>query len=176
MSQEQDATLAALQFALKMEEDGKAFYLKASKASGNPLGAQLFKNLAAEEDIHRKVFEKIYDKIKNKKQWPETKFVADGGKNLKTVFSTAMEKMDKDFTPAQSELDAVKTGIAMENKTLDYYRERKEKALSSVEQQFFEQLTMQESQHAHILEDYYEFYSNPASYYNMKEHLSVDGG
>ena len=176
MSQEQDATLAGLQIALKMEEDGKAFYLKASKASGNPLGAQLFKNLAAEEDIHREVFKKIYNNIKDKQQWPETKFLADGGKHLKTVFAAAMEKMDKEFSPAQSELDAVKTGIAMENKTLDFYRERKEKAPSSVEKQFFETLSMQESEHARVLQDYYEFYSNPASYYNTKEHLSVDGG
>jgi rubrerythrin len=176
MSQEQETTLAGLQVALKMEEDGKAFYLKASKASGNPLGAKLFKNLAAEEDIHREVFKSIYNKIKNKNQWPETKSVADGGKHLKTVFAAAMENMDKTFSPAQSELDAVKTGIAMENKTLDYYRERLEKAASAVEKLFYEELSMQESEHSRILQDYYEFYNNPSSYYRSKEHSSVDGG
>jgi rubrerythrin len=176
MSQEQETTLAGLQVALKMEEDGKAFYLSASKASGNPLGAKLFKNLAAEEDIHRKVFKSIYNKIKNKKGWPETKFMVDGGQHLKTVFAEAMEKMDKNISPAQSELDAVKTGITMENKTLDYYRERMEKATSGVEKLFYEELSMQESEHSRILEDFNEFYNDPANYYNMKERSSVDGG
>jgi rubrerythrin len=176
MSQEQEATLAGLQIALKMEEDGKEFYLKASKKSANELGAKLFKNLAAEEDIHREVFKKIYNKIKNNKQWPDEKFVPDNGKHLKSVFAAVMETMDKQFVPAQSELDAVKTAIAMENKTLDYYRERLEKASLVAEKQLYEALTMQESEHSRVLQDYYEFYNNPAGYYTLKERSSVDGG
>lgn len=175
MSQEQEATLAALQIALKMEEDGKVFYLKASRASGNPLGSKLFQNLAAEEDIHREVFKKIYGKIKSNKGWPDTAFVTDGGKHLKTVFAEAMEKMDKNFTPAKEQLEDVKTGIDMENKTLDYYRRQMQKA-SGAEKQFYEQLTMQESEHSRVLQDYYEFYNNPSSYYVIKERQSVDGG
>jgi rubrerythrin len=176
MPKEQEATLAGLQIAIKMEEDGKAFYLKSSKSSVNQLGAQLFKNLAAEEDIHREVFKTIYNKIKTRQQWPNTKFVADGGKHLHTVFAAAMEKMDKQFTPVQTELDAVKTAIAMENRTLDYYRKCLEESLLDTEKQFYEELTMQESEHSRVLQDYFEFYNNPASYYNLKEHLSVDGG
>ena len=175
MSQEQEATLAGLQIALKMEEDGKAFYLKASQTSGNPLGKKLFKNLAAEEDIHREVFKKIYDKIKNKKQWPDVTFTADGGKHLKTVFAEALEKIDKEFKPEQSELEDIRTGIAMENKTLDFYRKQKETA-AGAEKQLYEELTMQESEHSRLLQDYYEFYNNPTGYYTLKEHLSVDGG
>ena len=54
---EQARTMKALQTAIQMEIDGKAYYLKASQQSGNELGKKLFRTLAAEEDIHRQEFE-----------------------------------------------------------------------------------------------------------------------
>jgi len=74
MVTEQDKTLQALQTAIQMEIDGKEYYLKASRESGNELGKKLLQSLAAEEDLHRQKFEQIYDAIKSKKAWPETDF------------------------------------------------------------------------------------------------------
>jgi rubrerythrin len=175
MSQEQEATLAGLQIALKMEEDGKEFYLKSAKASPNKLGAQLFRRLAAEEDIHREVFKNIYNQIKNKNQWPDVKLQAHG-KELQTVFSAAINSMDKQYKAGQIEKDAVKTGMDMENKTLDFYNERKAKTNLATEKQLYEALAMQESEHFRLLQDYYEFLNDPAEYYVKTERTSVDGG
>ena len=52
-SSEQDRTTKALQAAIQIEIDGKAYYLKASQQSGNELGKKLLKTLEAEEDTHR---------------------------------------------------------------------------------------------------------------------------
>ena len=41
MSTEQDKTLAALQYAIQMEIDGKEYYLKASEAASNETGKKL---------------------------------------------------------------------------------------------------------------------------------------
>lgn len=177
MNQEQVATLSGLETALRMEEDGKAFYLKAAKLSKNDIGKKLFKNLAAEEDIHKEVFKRIYKKIKDKNQWPEdTELLPEQRTNIKTVFAAEMENMSKKFTPAKAELDAVKTAMDMENKTLDFYRARNQQARLQAEKQLYEALSMQESEHARVLQDYYEFYLDPASFYRMKEHSSLDGG
>ena len=61
MTTEQDKTISALKTSIQMEIDGKEFYQKASQTSRNELGKKLLKQLSAEEDIHRQVFEKIYD-------------------------------------------------------------------------------------------------------------------
>ena len=82
MATEQDKTLVALQTAIQMEIDGKEFYLKASQESNNQLGKKLLQSLAMEEDQHRQTFEKIYDNIRNKKDWPRTDFQPDGGRGL----------------------------------------------------------------------------------------------
>lgn len=176
MAKEQETTLGALKTAIQMEIDGKEFYLKASEASQNELGKKLLKQLAAEEDIHRKVFEDIYKDISTKKGWPEGKFRHDGGKGLRTVFARALEDMDKKVSTIPTELDAVQKAMEMENKTYDYYRSRIPKASYDAEKQFYEALAIQEEEHHRVLLDYYEFLKNPAAWFVQKEHPSLDGG
>jgi rubrerythrin len=176
MTKEQDAALAGLETSLQMEIDGKEFYLKAAKASGNKLGRELLKKLAAEEDIHRGVFKNIYNTIKSKKNWPDVTFSGDSGKALKSVFAQAMESMKKSLKPLPAELDAVSKAMEMENKTLDFYNERKESGTYDAEKQLYASLAGQEYQHHQVLQDYYEFLKNPEQWYVKSEHSSVDGG
>jgi rubrerythrin len=175
MPSEQEAALSGLQTAIRMEIDGKEFYLKSSKASQNERGAKLFKTLAAEETIHERVFTEIYNKLKTKQQWPDTKIPAHNTKKLQTVFRTAIEKIGKEYTAAKAEIDAVKTGMTMENKTLDYYKNRGAKAAFPAEKQLYESFAGEESGHFRLLQDYYEFLTSPADYFNKMEHSSVDG-
>jgi len=176
MAKEQDTTLKALKTAIQMEIDGKEFYLEASRASKNELGKKLLGQLAAEEDLHRKVFEDIYKDISAQKGWPEKKLRSDGGKSLRTVFSKAMEQMDKDINAIPTELDAVQKAMEMENETFDYYKRRGGKAAYDAEKRFYEALAVEEEEHHRVLLDYYEFLKNPAAWFVQKEHPSLDGG
>ena len=69
MEDEYGKTLEAIQFAIQMEIDGKEYYQKASRESGNKVGRELFEWLAAEEDKHRQRFEGIYNTVKEQKSW-----------------------------------------------------------------------------------------------------------
>lgn len=175
MEAEQDKTLRALQVAIQMEIDGKEFYLKASRESGNELGRKLLESLASEEDLHRQKFEEIYRALKEKKGWPETDFKPDGGKSLRTLFATATEAGS--VMKAQvTELDAVKTAMAMENKTYDYYKDQSQTATYDGERDFYQALMAQEREHYLVLLDYYEYLKDPAAWFVQKEHPSLDGG
>jgi rubrerythrin len=176
MTKEQDKSIAALEQAIQMEIDGKEYYLKASERANNELGKKLLQSLAAEEDIHRKVFEDIFEDIRNKRGWPRKELHVDGGRALRTVFANAIDNMDHDVKSIPEELDAVQTAMAMENKTYDFYRERGKKATYDAEKQFYEALAEQEEQHHRVLLDYYEFLKNPKDWFTQKEHHSLDGG
>jgi rubrerythrin len=176
VAQEQEATLSALKTALKMEEDGKKFYLKASNASRNELGSKLLKQLAEEEDIHQQVFKNIYKSIKEKKGWPDQPLTRHDENSLKTVFAEAIENIGKDYKATTEEANAAKTGMDMENKTVDFYVARSEKTNLQAEKQFYEALVMQERGHFMALQDYYEFLTNPTDYFVRTERTSVDGG
>ena len=176
MTTEQDKSVKALQQAIQMEIDGKEYYLKASEKTSNELGKKLLISLAAEEDIHRKAFEGIFEDIRQKRGWPRREFHVDGGRALRTVFANAIESLDRDVSPMPEELDAVQTAMAMENKTYDFYRERAKKSGYDAEKQFYEALATQEEEHHRVLLDYYEFLKNPGAWFVQKEHPSLDGG
>ena len=175
MATEQEETMQALQVAIKMEIDGKEFYLKAGQESGNEPGKKLLTSLAAEEDIHRKVFEEIYDAIRRKNTWPSTDFQHDGGKGLRTIFSKATREIGSDIKASTNELDAVQTAMAMENKTYDYYKSLRQKATHDAEKDFYDALCVQERGHHIILSDYYEYLKDPAAWFVKAEHPSLDG-
>jgi rubrerythrin len=176
MPKEQDATLAGLKTAIKMEIDGKEFYTRSSSTSKNELGKKLFEQLAKEEDIHRKDFEAIYKKISAHKDWPVIKVSRDRIKGLRTVFNEAMDATAKDTRAITTELTAVETAMDIENKTFDFYKSRSGLAAYSGEKEFYEAIAAQEKDHHRVLLDYFEFLNDPAAYYVQKEHSSVDGG
>ena len=176
MVTEQEKTLAALKFALQMEIDGEKYYLKASQQSSNELGKKLLMQLAAEETIHRKKFEQIFEVIQNKKAWPVTDIQSDDDKGLRTIFASATEEMGNNSKAMPTELDAVQNAIDMERKTYDFYKNRSQKATHGAEKDFYDALTAQEQVHQLVLLDYYEYLKDPAAWFVEKEHHSLDGG
>ena len=176
MESEQNKTLQGLRVAIQMEVDGKAFYLKASRESGNEMGRKLLESLAAEEDTHRLKFEEIYRALEAKKGWPATDFKPDGGKSLRTIFAQATAGTASEVKAEATELDAVKTAMDMENKTYDYYKAQSEAATYDGERDFYQALMVQEREHHRVLLDYYEYLKDPAAWFVQQEHPSLDGG
>jgi len=175
MTTEQNRVLEALQAAIKMETDGKKFYLRASAQSSNDAGKKLLKTLAAEEDIHRQNFEAIYEALRNKKGWPNTA-VKRAGKGLRTVFNEAAGRLGKAAKALTSEIGAVQTAMDMENKSYDFYRSQLKMATSDAAKSFYEALSAQEKEHHRLLLDYFEFLKDPAAWFVKAEHPSLDGG
>jgi rubrerythrin len=90
----------------------------------------------------------------------------------KTVFSEA----SKDIQAAASELEAVQTAMAMENKTHDFYKQQAETSSFEAEKKYYSLIAGEESAHHAALLDYYEYLNNPGQYFTMKERQSLDGG
>jgi len=173
MTQEQETTRQALQVAIQMEIDGKEFYTKAAGASGNPMGKKLLNRLSEEEDIHRQVFQNIYNTLGKQKGWPAADIKHTDV--LTTIMKEAAATIGKGVTPEQQEINDVKTAMEMENKTFDYYRAQGAKATFPAEKEFYERLTVQEEEHHKVLLSYYEFLKDPEAWFVQAEHPSLDG-
>ena len=159
-----------------MEIDGKDYYLRASQESGNELGRKLMQSLAAEEDIHRQRFTEIYRTIQNKQAWPATDFQPDKGQKLRTLFAEASARVGASVVPLDTELDAVKVAMAMENRSYDFYQNQSQKATYQTESDFYKMIAGEEKKHHLILLDYYQYLKDPAAWFVSKEHPSLDGG
>jgi rubrerythrin len=176
MEADQARTLEGLRVAIQLEIDGKEFYLKASRESGNEMGRRLFASLAAEEDLHRHTFEEIYRSLTAAKGWPETRLSFDGGAGLRAIFAQVTAGVGSGVTAQATELDAVKTSMDMENKTYDYYQAQSQTAAYAGEKEFYQALMAQEREHYLVLLDYYEYLKDPAGWFVQREHPSLDGG
>ncbi len=175
MESEQARTLEALELAVQMEVEGQEFYRKASQRSSNRLAKELFQQLASEEDLHRRKFVEIYEALEKGQNWPSVTPPSEKGKRLKSLFAEASRALGSEFQIAQSELDAIKIAMDMEEKSYNLYRSRSQQSSLPVERRFYEALAAEERGHHLALVDSYEYLSDPAGWFIKREHLSVDG-
>jgi rubrerythrin len=175
MENGQARTIKVLQLAVQMEVDGKEFYQKASRKSSNRLAKELFRQLANEEDIHRKKFMEIYGVLKRGRKWPDVDPPLEKGKKLKSLFSEATKTLGSKFKVAESELEAIKTAMDMEVRSYNLYHSRSKETTLPVEKQFYKTLAGEERGHHLALLDSYEYLSDPAGWFTQKEHWSLDG-
>ena len=163
-----------LQSAIQMEIDGKEFYQRASQQSSTP-SKQLFERLAIEEDEHRRKFEEIYEALNKRPDWPAVEAPSSGGKRLRSIFAEASKKLGTQINPSQSELDAIKQAMNMELKSYEFYRSRSQQGASPLERQFYQSLAAEERGHYLALVDSYEYLTDPAGWFTVKEHWTLEG-
>lgn len=176
MQDEQTKTIEALQFAIKMEIDGKEYYQKASRQSRNKTGKELFQWLASEEDKHRQKFDEIYKAIKTSKAWPDTEIKPAKGIKLASLFPKSGEGSEPKGKASRAELNAIAKAMEMENKTRDFYEAQGHKATYDAEKKFYVALAAEERGHYLALVDYREYLIEPAGWFLKAEHHSLDGG
>lgn len=163
-----------LHTAIQMEVEGKEFYQQASRKSSNKLAKELFQRLANEEAEHQKKFEEIYEALKRGEDWPDVQLPSEKAKKLKSIFAQATKELGNKFKVAESELEAIKTAMDMEIKTYDLYRSRSEQSTLPREKRFYEALAAEERGHHLALLDSYDYLTDPAGWFIMKEHR-LDG-
>lgn len=177
MQQEEMAkTIEILQSAIQMEIDGKEFYQQAGEKSSNKLARELFHRLASEEDDHRRKFEEIYEALKKGQDWPAVEPPSGKGEQLETIFLKASKELGSEIKIAESELEVIETAMNMELKTYDLYRSQSEQSTSPLQKRFYQALAAEERGHHLALLDSYEYLTDPAGWFTVKEHWTLEGG
>ncbi len=173
---EHDAVIKGLEMAMKMEADGRQFYLKAAEKSANSAGRQLFESLAKEEEEHAAHFKSIYERLKNRQNWDD-EVASDVAprSNIKTIFSKALSDLNAPPMATASEKESVEKAIDMEEQSYELYRERSEAATTELEKEFYQKLMSEERGHFLALNDYMEYLKDPSTWYTFKEHPTLDG-
>jgi len=175
LENEQTKILKALQFAIRMEVDGREFYRQASQKSSNKLAKELFQQLAEEEDIHHKKFQEIYEALKRGQKWPDVEAPHNKATKLKSIFVQATRELGSKIKVAESELEAIKTAMEMENKSYKFYHSQSEQDTLPAEKRFYQAVAAEEWEHHLALLDSYEYLTDPTGWFTRKEHWSLDG-
>jgi len=166
--------ITALKTAMQLEIDGEAYYLKAAEKSITPFAQKLFRQLATEERIHLKKIEEIYKALQKKAKLSEKLNLVRPSSAIQDVFKKATGKL-KDKAPAESsDLEAVKTAMDMEEKSIALYDGLSKDARSSFTKRFFVLLSYEERGHYLALFDAYDYLTDPAAWLEKKEKIMLD--
>lgn len=139
----------AIDYALKMEIDGKTFYEKQSKASTDPRIKQIFDMLAKDEQRH-------YDIINGFKKSFYNYNGTDTFKTTKNIFSDMLNKKQT-FSAEINVFDIYKQAIEMEKKSVELYSNEAIKSKNKDEKAVLLKLSEEEKKHQVILENLMEF-------------------
>jgi rubrerythrin len=176
MQDDAQKRMETLKKAMAIELKEKGFYLAAAEAAANPVAKQLFERLALEEDVHAEKFKAIEAELSQGKDWPSIAAPSWEGSHLKAVVAA----FNRDASPvevvvARSELDAMKAAMAKELEAYDMYKTRAAETGSEAEKRFYVTLAGEERMHHLALLDGYEYLTDPAGWYTVKEKWTLEG-
>ncbi len=168
--------METLTTAMTIELKEKGYYLAAAENAVNPVAKQLFERLALEEDVHAQKFKAIEAELSQGKDWPKIDAPSWEGSHLKQVVSAfRMEEAPREVTVARTELEAMKEAMGKELEAYDMYRSRAGETDSQDEKTFYTTLAGEERMHHLALLDSYEYLTDPAGWFTVKERWTIEG-
>jgi len=172
---EQDKVLEALRMAMQMEKDGQTCYLEASRQSRNRLGKRLLKSIAAETDIHRQKFQKIYESVRARAGWPNVPLKLNTGTQLRADFEKTCVAIGTAVEAQPEELESLQTALTHKDRMYNFYVQQASRAASPAEGDLYGALAQEERAHYLVLLDYFEYLKDPAAWFTLKERHTLDG-
>jgi len=163
-----------LKKAVEIEAAEKGYYEAAAASATNALARQLFERLALEEDAHGKKFREIELQLSKSDDWPSGEAPSWQWRELKLVFGLKSAS-PQEVQVASTELDAMKDAMGRELQAYDMYRTRSKESTSPAEKKFYNVLAGEERIHHLALLDAYEYLTDPAGWFTVKEKWTLEG-
>ena len=149
--------LEALSQALKLEKEGRAFYLKAAEDTVNEKGRAMFLSLADDEKIHAEMIQRQIQAIEGHGTYalmPDLE-VADIDLDAK-LFPPEREGAEERIGPNPNQLDALHLALEIEIRSYDLYRAAASETDQGAGRQMYQWLASAEMTHFNLLMSNYE--------------------
>ncbi len=168
-----ETLIKGLETAVQMEQEGKAFFLKAADGATSILARNVFTELARQEDFHiRKIIE-IYDELKKDGAMGQRVTTVVDADGLGKVFEASLAEKVKG---TESDMKALNVGLEIEEKSIKHYETLAAISENQREKRFYLTLSREERGHYLWIMDAIEYLSDPVGWYYVKQGSMVDGG
>ncbi len=161
--------------AVKMEKDGIDFYHKAAEKISHPFGKKMFLSFAEDERRHLSVLREILADLKfsDFNRFFEEKTPRE---KIKTIFREVKSETEERIAANPDELEALKIGMDMESKSVDFYQSALEKTQDSHQEAFFKRLIEEEKEHYQLLQNTHSYLKDSGDWFLWEEKGLLDGG
>jgi len=157
------------EYAMKMEQDGEAYYRELAASADNKGLATILNFLADEEMQHYRIFQEMKDGKGS--SLPSTTLMD----NIANIFST-MKDEGEIFEFEKQQTEHYLKAQQIEKMSEDFYLKQAEETTSIHEAKLLKQIASEENRHFHILEGIIEFIQRPqqwlenAEWHHMEEY------
>ncbi|MBC8385917.1 MAG: ferritin family protein [Candidatus Cloacimonetes bacterium] len=151
--------------AIKLEINGRLFFLKAEELTQNDLGKKMFKKLIKDEINHLDDFQKIFSSIISEKEWE--KIVKQEQESESSVIEELTSRLDK--ASRASEIEAIKIGMELEKKAIVFF-EKLENKVDDIEiKKVVNIICNEERLHYDLLQAQYDSVTNSGFWLDVAE-------
>lgn len=165
----------ALETALDNETKERDFYLAHAARTRNPLGREMFLQIADDELEHYERLKQIREKWKSHEQWPETVELTVKQTAIQAALSDMIRKARGSAAAETGDLEALKVAADFEARGAEAYTRLSEAVADAREKAFFALLASIEREHCLSLKDAEEFLKDPSSWFTRRERHGLDG-
>lgn len=150
------------EIAMKMELDGKAFYLKGAAETTSPELKTIYETLADEEDRHFLIFKEM----KGSDLGTAAKLLKQPSETVKVIKNIFQQFADDGVTNlgGESELEVWTEALRLEEKAESMYREEASKEPDADRKRMWNLIADEEKNHVHMISNIISFMVDPSAY------------
>ncbi len=164
-TQESDDILEPFRIALRLEQEGKAFFEDVAARAESQLVRQTFEFLANEEVKHIDKIEKVYQSLELS-DGQDVPYIEDSDAEAKlAAFNARLVELKDQIAPSVSDVEAYKFAIKFENGAEEFYEEKMNEATDPRIKRFYRWLIDEETMHARLLRSCLNFAEDPAEWF-----------
>ena len=153
------------EFAMKMEEDGRAFYLESAEKMSDPAFKQILTQLADDELKHYNIFKALRDGQKAEyKEAEKTQILS----TVKNVFEQ-LKAENKEMTFAPEVKTVWEEAQEIEKKSEDFYREKAGEVGDDNQANILNKIADEEHRHWVTMQNVIQFLDRPNSWLENAE-------
>ena len=157
--------LEPLRIALKLEIEGKQFFLDAAGATRSKLARQTFEFLAKEEDKHIEHIQKMCESVEGSQGKDMLDAgVSDADRKL-TAFNDRLAKLRDEFKGSADDSTAYNLALKFENGAEEFYERMMKESDDPRVKKFYKWLIEEESMHSRLLKSCLKFVEDPAVWF-----------
>ncbi len=151
-----------IEFALKMESDGKAFYEKQAAAETDPELKQILETLAEEEERHYRFFLTFKD---SPDQPPSADTFGNPGAvdRVKNIFEV-MSQQDKARKFGDKAVSVWKEALRIEERAVSFYKSRADEESDPGRKRLLARLAEEETKHVHMIDSVLMYLKDPSTF------------
>jgi rubrerythrin len=145
-------------------------------ACPDQVGIETFRMLRDEEDQHGQRIQIIYEELKKGNLSADAcRYIEIDTPDRKSILLKIAEQHGKMPKACLDDVVAIETGMQLENKSIQFFEGRLEKATDAVEREFLSRIIAEEREHYVLLADLKYYYTDPEAWFMEKSRARLDG-